>query len=53
MTFFRRIETVINKCIKILKLSKCSGPDEISPKILQIIADSTSEAMSLIFGYNF
>ena len=51
MTFFRKNETVINKCIKNLKLSKRPGPDEISPKILKIMADSTSKALSLIFHY--
>ena len=49
MTYFRINEEVIKKCIKNLKLSKCPGPDQISPKILQMSVDSTSKALSLIF----
>ena len=49
MTYFRIKEQVINKCITNLKLSKCSGPDEISLRILKMTVDSTSKALSLIF----
>ena len=50
MIYFKINEQVINKNITKLKLSKCPGPDEISPKILKMSVDSTSKAMSLIFN---
>ena len=34
----------------LLKLSKCLGPDEISPKIVKMSVDSTSKALSLILN---
>ena len=40
ITCFRINEQVINKCIKNLKLSKCPGPDEIRPTILELSIDS-------------
>ena len=33
-----------------LKLSKCLGPDEISPQILKMAVDNTSKALNLIFN---
>ena len=50
MTYFRINEQVINKCIKNLKLSKCPGPDEISPRILKLAVDSKSKVLCLIFN---
>ena len=46
MEYFR-INEVINNCITNLKLSKCSGSDEISSRILKMIVDSTSKALIL------
>ena len=36
MTYFRLNEQVINKCTTKLKLSRCPGPDERSPRILKM-----------------
>ena len=49
VTYFRINKQVI-KCIKNVKLSKCPGPDEISPRIVKRTMDSTSTALSLIFN---
>ena len=47
MIYFRINEEVINKCITKLNLSKCPGPDEINPRILKMLVDSTSKALIL------
>ena len=50
MTYFRKSEEVTQNSIINLKLSKCPGPDEISPKNLKRAVDTTSKALSLIFN---
>ena len=37
ITYFRINEQLISKYIKNVKLSKCPGPDEVSPRILKYV----------------
>ena len=50
MTYFRANEQVIDKFIANLKLSKCPGSDEISPRLLKMTMDKTRKPLFLIFN---
>ena len=50
MTFFRINEQVIRRCITNLKVSKSPAPDEISPRVFKMSADSMSKALDQIFN---